>query len=619
MSQPSDKKPERDTFPRPTRWSRLSLQYAAFAENNRPTAVDLARLRAEISRFERKPLVSILVPLGGSSWGLLENSLDSLLGQAYPSWELLACGPAGDGERELLARYERLDARITAVCGGRSANPPGACDEALPYASGEFVGVLEAGDVLAPDALFEMVSAMLAEPLGADLVYSDEDEMDERGERSNPRFKPGWSPDLLLSSDYISRSCLYRRSLLEEVGGFGNFGSAWRRDLHLRLAERTDEILHVPKVLLHSMTKNIGREAREEGRRAVSAALSRRGVEGEVRDGAAPGHFRVRREIRGEPKVSIVIPTRDNVSLLRRCVESIEAMTNHRGYEILIVDNDSADPETVEYLSDVSHRVVRFEGGFNYSSINNFAVSRTDGEHILLLNDDTEVISGEWLSAMLEQSQRPEVGAVGAKLLYPDGRIQHAGVVMEVGNPWTPGRAGHAYKLYDADSPSHLGTLQATCNYSAVTGACMMLRREVFEEVGGFDEENFAVAFNDVDLCLRIRERGYFIVYTPHAKLYHHESASRGLYSDRPEEPRHMRERWGGTLDNDPYYNSNFSLAGDFNLRADLMRPRVLREKNGEAPGGILMHPEFLGEEEFRSYVEGRRREARSSRRVGLV
>jgi GT2 family glycosyltransferase len=263
--------------------------------------------------------------------------------------------------------------------------------------------------------------------------------------------------------------------------------------------------------------------------------------------------------------------------------------------------------------------VVRFEGGFNYSSINNFAVSRTDGEHILLLNDDTEVISGEWLSAMLEQSQRPEVGAVGAKLLYPDGRIQHAGVVMEVGNPWTPGRAGHAYKLYDADSPSHLGTLQATCNYSAVTGACMMLRREVFEEVGGFDEENFAVAFNDVDLCLRIRERGYFIVYTPHAKLYHHESASRGLYSDRPEEPRHMRERWGGTLDNDPYYNSNFSLAGDFNLRADLMRPRVLREQNGEAPGGILMHPEFLGEEEFRSYVEGRRREARSSRRVGLV
>lgn len=568
-------------------------------------------MRAKVAGFERKPLVSILVPSGGSS-DLLERSLDSLLGQIYPYWELRACGSDGG----VLSRYERLDERIKAVGEDRSGGRPGTRDEALSHASGEFVGVLDPGDMLAPDALFETVCALLEELPDAGLVYSDEDEINEKGERSNPRFKPGWSPDLLLSFDYISRSCLFRRKLLEEVGGFRDLGSEWRHDLLLRLTERTDEVLHVPKILYQRCRTKTG-PAHEEGRRVLAEALARRGVEGEVKDGSIPGHFRVKRKVPDESKVSIIIPTRDNVSLLRRCVESIELMTNHRNYEIVIVDNDSDEPETVEYLSATTHRVVRFEGEFNYSRINNFAVSWAEGEYIVLLNDDTEVISGGWLDEMLGHAQRPEVGVVGAKLLYIDGRIQHAGVVTGMGNPWTPGVAGHVYQLYDADSPGHLGTLQTTCNYSAVTAACMMLRREVFEEVGGFDEENLAVAFNDVDLCLRIRERDYLVVYTPHAELYHYEFASRGLYSAKRDELLYMRERWGGLLDADPYYNPNFSLAGDYNLRADMLRPRVLRMGGEEAVG--IVHPEIVGEEEFRSYVKERQREARNSRRTGLV
>ncbi len=544
-------------------------QYPALVRNNRLRASDLVRLRDEASNFGYRPLVSLLLPVSDPRQERLKRSLDSVVSQVYPGWELCVCGDGSTGERakETLALYERLDERIKVTYLEGDSSISGLLNATLSLAQGEFVGLLEGGDELAPDALFEMVR-LLQEHSEADLVYSDEDEIDDEGNRSDPYFKPGWSPDLLLSTNYVSHLSVYRRSLLEELGGFREgFDGCQGYDLVLRATERTDKIYHVPKVLYHrraaagllaSPGGDRGR-VRDRARRALSDALERRGLEGSVEEGYLPDRFRVRFEIKGEPKVSLIIPTRDNYSFLKRCIESVERLTTYRNYELLIIDNNSRDPETLEYLASIPHRVIPFREKFNYSRINNFAVSQAEGEYVLLLNDDTEVTSGGWLEAMLEHAQRPEVGAVGARLLYPDGRIQHAGVIVGVGSPWEPGVAMHSHHFYSSDSPGYAGALTTTTNYSAVTAACMLLRKSLFEEIGGLEEENLPIQFNDVDLCLKIRERGYYIVYTPYAELYHHESVSRGHFSGNRTENLYMREHWGEVMDRDPYYNPNFS------------------------------------------------------------
>jgi GT2 family glycosyltransferase len=607
------------------RRSYVKEQYPALVRNNRLGATGLAHLRDEASNFGFRPLVSIILPVSGPERRWLERTLDSLMGQVYPSWELRVCGDGSTPERarDVLSRYERMDGRIKVTYLEQNASISRSLNMSLSLAEGEFAASLGHGDELPPDALFEMVKLLQEHP-GADLVYSDADEIDEEGNRVDPRFKPGWSPDLLLSTNYISHLSVYRKSLLQEVGGFREeFDGCQGYDLVLRATERTDEIRHVPKVLYHrraatdSSASPGGREShiRDGARRALSEALERRGIEGSVEDGLLPDSLRVRRRIEGEPKISIIIPTRDNVSLLKNCIESIERLTTYRNYEILIVDNDSADPATVEYLGSTPHQVIPFGEEFNYSRINNFGVSQAEGEYVLLLNDDTEVISGEWLHAMLEHAQRPEVGAVGARLLYPDGRVQHAGVLIGVGDTWGPGVATHSHQFYS--SYGYLGAVATTTNYSAVTAACMLLRKSVFEEVEGFDEENLRVAYNDVDLCLRIRERGYLVVYTPYAELYHHESATRG-YTRRPAETSYMRERWGEVLDNDPYYNANFSRgSGDFNLRADLLRPKSLRPE--EDPGSSFKNPLTTSPEELKRNMEAQQRAIRDSPRTGLV
>jgi len=532
-------------------------------------------------------LVSILLPVFNPEREWLELGLDSVMSQIYPGWELCVCGDGSiEGRaREVLERYERLDERIKVTYLEGDTSTSRLLNATLSLARGEFVGSLDPGDELAPDALFEVVKLLQEHP-EADLIYSDVDEIDEKGNRSDPYFKPGWSPDLLLSTNYISDLSIYRKSLLEEIGGFREgFDGCQDYDLVLRASERTGEIHHVPKVLYHRRAGALAfsdsdGHARERTRRVLSEALERRGLEGSVEDGLLPNHFRAKLKIKGEPKVSIIIPTRDNVSFLKRCVESIERLTTYRNYELLIIDNDSRDPATTEYLASIAHRVIPFREEFNYSRINNFGVSQAEGEYVLLLNDDTEVISGGWLEAMLEHAQRPKVGAVGAKLLYPDGRIQHAGVVVGVGSPWGPGVAVHSHQFYSSDSPGYAGAVATITNYSAVTAACMMLRKSLYNEFGGLDEQNFRVQFNDVDLCLRMREKGYFIVYTPYAELYHHESVSRGYLRVNFAENTHMRERWGTVLDKDPYYHANFARdRGDFNLRADLLRPKVLRQE----------------------------------------
>ena len=605
---------------RDPRRSYVEEQYPTLIRNNRLRPGEAVRLRGEASAFGYRPLVSICMPVSNPEPGRLRRALDSVLGQVYPGWELRLCcaAPPEANVKEILSLYGRLDGRIEVSYGTRDAGASGLSNEALSLAGGELVVFLGEEDALAPEALFEVVKLLQDHP-GADLVYSDSDRLDEEGNRCDPHFKPGWSPDLLLSLDYLSHLSVYRRSLLEEVGGFGRGLDGCRHhDLVLRYTELAGSVRHLPKVLYHRRTTADGDAARARGesRRVLSEALRRRGVEGSVEDGELPESFRVRPRISGEPLVSLVIPTRDNVALLKNCVESIERLTTYRNYQILIVDNDSADPETVEYLASTPHRVVPFREPFNYSRINNFAVSRAGGEYVVLLNDDTEVIAGDWLEAMLEHAQSPEVGAVGAKLLYPDDRIQHAGVIVGVGNAWGPGIAVHSHQFYPADSPGHGGVVAATANYSAVTAACMMIRKSLFEDVGGLDAENLRVSFNDIDLCLRLGERGYRIVYTPHARLYHHESVSRG-YGGDPAELLYMRERWGAVMDKDPFYNPNFSRgSGDFNLRADLLRPRLLR---GGDESERFVSPTTTVPEEFQRYIAERRKYVRGSRRTAIT
>jgi GT2 family glycosyltransferase len=597
--------------------------YPALVQNNRLRASDLVRLRDEASSFGYRPLLSVLLAVSGVERESLEGGLDSVLSQIYPHWELCVCGdPAEERTREVLDRYERLDGRIKVTYPDGDASASGLLNTSLSLARGEFVGLLEGGDELAPDALFEVVKLLQEHP-EADLTYSDVDEIDEKGTRTNPHFKPGWSPDLLLSTNYISQLSVYRRSLLEDIGGFREgFDGCNSYDLVLRATERTDEIHHIPKVMYHRRAGagvlSDKSHVRERARRALTDALERRGFEGSVEDGLLSDRFRARFMIRGEPKVSVIIPTRDNVAYLRRCLEGFERLTTYRNYELLIIDNNSRYRETLEYFDSIPHRIIPFRERFNYSRINNFAVSHAEGEYVLLLNDDTEVISGGWLEAMLEHAQRPEVGAVGARLLYPDGRIQHAGVILGVGSPWEAGVAMHSHHFYSSDSPGYAGTLMTTTNYSAVTAACMLMRKSVFDEVGGFEEENLPIQFNDVDLCLRMRERGYYVVYTPYAELYHHESVTRGHFSGERTENLYMREHWGEVMDNDPYYNPNFSRGyGDFNLRADLLRPKAARQEFD-----LTQRPPARGSKDplaHQRYMEAQYRVARSSPRTTII
>jgi GT2 family glycosyltransferase len=592
--------------------SYVKEQYPAMVQNNPLGPSELRRLRREAEGFAYRPLISVVMPVYDPEIRWLERALDSVLAQAYERWELCVCDDRSTDERvpATLSRYARLDDRIRVVRLEENAGISGASNAALSLATGEFVALLDHDDELSPDALFE-VARVLQEHPEADLIYSDVDKIDERGDRVDPNFKPDWSPDLLLSANYISHLGVYRRSILGEVGAFREgFEGAQDYDLVLRFTERADSVHHVPKVLYHWRMAEGSVAANSKNkdyiaarlRRALAEALERRGLAGTVEDGLLPNRLRVRLEIRGEPRVSVVIPTRDNVSLLRRCIGSIEGRTTYPNYEVLIVDNESADPETLAYLASTPHRVVRFEGEFNYSRINNFGVSLAEGEYVLLLNDDTEVVSEGWMEEMLQHAQRPEVGAVGAKLLYPNGRVQHAGVVTGVGHPWMPGIAVHSHQHYPSDSPGYVGALGTLRNYSAVTAACMMVRKSLFEELGGFDEENLPVSFNDVDLCLRMRQGGYSVIFTPHAVLYHHESVSRGRDWNR-EEFLHMRERWGEVLDNDPFYNSNLATgSADFNLRADLLRPVSLRAENHVPP----VHPWAMGKKEREGYLAAR-------------
>lgn len=563
----------RKRFPKSGKESRASTpsnEYQAWFEAHCVKPGDYPGLREEIRAFEYQPCVSIITPVFNTPVKWLEECVQSVLDQVYEKWELILIDDdSSDPELlkflpELVARDERIMLTKVDKRGGISA----ASNRGLELAKGDWLGLLDHDDVLEPDALFQHIK-WLQDHRDADLIYSDEDKLTEQG-LDSPIFKPDWSLDFFLSCNYVCHFTLIRREVLHEVGGFrSEFDGAQDYDLFLRIIQRTTRIDHIPRVLYHwrrsaaSTADNIRRKpgSLETGRLALESYLERQGERGHVTVDWRTHAYWIKRELAQAKKISIIIPVRDRVDLLERCLDSLTRETSYAPYEIVIVDNDSQTEEARAYLSGLKHRMLHYSGPFNFSAINNFAVERTDSPWILFLNNDTEVIDSEWLTIMAEHIQRAEVGVVGPRLLYPDDTVQHGGIVVGVG-----GIAEHAFRGFPAEAPGVCRQLQVTRNYSAVTGACLLTRREVFNKVRGFDEERLPVTFSDVDLCLKIRRAGYLVVYTPFAKLYHHESGTRRRTVE-PLETGVMRERWGSMLEYDPYYNPNLSRErADFSL-----------------------------------------------------
>lgn len=573
------------------------LSYEEWAADCMRVRSDPARASRRVERLSTRPLVSVVMPVYNTPEDALEEAIASVRAQLYPHWELRAHDDASTAPhvRAVLEKHANEDARVRVSFGERNGGISSASNAALALATGDYVALLDHDDMLAPDALLEMVCAI--DETGADLIYSDEDKLDPRGRRFDPFFKPDWSPDFLLSVNYACHLTVARRALVLEAGGFREgFEGSQDYDLWLRLSERTDRVAHVPMVLYHwrqvagSTALDAGNKpaAHERSRRAIAEALARRDALAEVLDGPVPTTFRLVRQLAAEPLVSVIIPTRDRVDLVAQAVEGLERGTDYRNLEIVIVDNGSTDPETLAYLERSPHRVIRDDGPFNFPRLNNRAAAEARGELLLLLNNDTEPLERGWLRAMVEHAVRPEVGAVGARLLYPSGKLQHAGVVLGIG-----GVAGHSHKYLPGNTSGYFHAVDLIRNVSAVTGACLLVRREVFHEVGGLDERNLAVAFNDVDFCLRLRERGYLVVYTPHALLTHYESESRG-FDLNPREIDFMLARWGERLARDPYYSPNLSLSReDFAL--DLSKPDGYRVGT-ESPAAELPGVELTGE-----------------------
>jgi GT2 family glycosyltransferase len=555
--------------------------YPRWIARNARSAAQLEQLAADVAALPYQPLISVVTPVYNTEPQWLRACIESVRRQAYKNWELCVCDDASASPAtiEVLRDYEsdpRIRVRYLSVNGGISA----ASNAALELARGDFIALLDHDDELAPDALAEVVKHLNARP-GAQVIYSDEDKLDLQGARCEPHFKPDWSHDHFLTCMYMCHLMVIRRSLVEEAGGFRTgYEGAQDYDLLLRildrLGDRTEEIHHIPRVLYHwrklpQSTASAGAAkpwALDAGRRALEDYVRRNTIDAEVLPGGGPGLYRVRRRVRGTPLVSIVIPTAgklrsDGRDVLAQAIHSVVRHTSYDRYEFVVVlggsrDNHDLPASSYRALEGTRHQVLKFErlGLFNFSASINAGAAAASGEHLLLFNDDLEAISGDWLTAMLELSQEPAIGAVAPKLLYPDGRLQHIGIVLGVA-----GVAAHAFHQHPGVSPGYGGSAMIVRNYSAVTAACLMTRRDVFEAVGRFDER-FPIDFNDIDYCLRVRRAGYRVVYTPWAQLHHHESASFGVRRQDFTVLSEMRRRWADVIDNDPYYNPN--LTRDF-------------------------------------------------------
>jgi len=561
-----------------------TIDYHAFIKRNDAlSSEDLRAIESHIPQLPQKPVLSIIMPVYNPPVDFFITALDSVLTQYYPYWELCIADDASTDScvKELINAYVQKDNRIKVTYRSENGHISAASNSALAIATGEFIVLMDQDDVIPPHALYHIAVEINRHPDVA-LIYSDEDKIDEYGYRSDPYFKSDWNPDLFYSQNMFSHLGAYRTSLVRELDGFrlGLEGSQ-DYDLALRCIACTNSstIKHIPRILYHwrihlestASSSNAKPYAIIAGKNAINEHLECQGIQGKA-DFVGHGYRVLYCLPAILPLVSLIIPTRDQVEVLKKCIESIQAKTDYPNYEVLVLDNQSQDESTLAYLASLTHdrrfSVIKYDAPFNYSAINNYAVKLARGEIIGLVNNDIEVINSDWLSEMVSHVLRPEIGAVGAKLLYGNGKIQHAGVILGMG-----GLAGHAHKFTNGLESGYFGRSNLTQTLSAVTAACLLVRKEVYEQVGGLDEKNLTVAFNDVDFCLKVREAGYRNIYTPYATLYHHESISRGQENSPEKQARFlsevtfMQKKWGDKIKVDPYYNPNLTLtAEDFSL-----------------------------------------------------
>ncbi|ARP84102.1 glycosyl transferase family 2 [Bordetella genomosp. 8] len=547
-------------------------------------------LTAAVARMPLRPTISVLMPVYNPDPKWLVAAIESVRKQIYPDWELcIADDASGDPRiRETLEQYRAKDARIKIVFRDRNGHISAASNSALELASGEWICLFDHDDLLSEHALFWIAEAIATHP-GAGLVYSDEDKITEKDERREPHFKPDWNYTLFLSYNLISHLGAYRTAAVKALGGFRlGYEGAQDYDLALRYVEtlRPEQIIHVPRVLYHwrihaSSTAQAGDAkpyALVAGEKALNDHLGRIGVR--ARATLQPrGYYRVRYDLPETlPLVSLIIPTRNGESLVRQCIDSIREKTRYSNYEIILVDNGSDDPAALRYFGELARTdgvtVVRDDRPFNYSALNNQAVAMARGEFVALVNNDIEVISPDWLGEMVSLALQPGIGAVGARLLYPNNLLQHGGVILGLG-----GIAGHGHKHFPRNHPGYFYRAILTQEMSAVTAACLLVRRQIYQEVGGLEENKLSVAFNDVDFCIRLRQAGYRNVYAGYAELYHHESVTRG-FEDTPEkkarfkaESEYMKSTWPGILAADPAYSPN--LTRDYEDFSYAWPPRI--------------------------------------------
>jgi len=552
---------------------------------------DLKRIREQIAEFHHSPLISILLPVYNSNLKWLRRAILSVQKQLYPHWELCIVDDASTDRKiwPFLQRCARQDRRIKLMRRTENGHISAASNDALHLATGEFVALLDHDDELAPTALYFVALALNKNP-DLQLLYSDEDKLDAQNRRFEPYFKSDWNPELFLAQNFVSHLNVFRTELVRKVGGFRiGFEGSQDYDLALRCIEQIgpEDIEHLPWVLYHwragdqSTASNATAKpyAQEAARRAVEEHLKRTGILGTV----VPSHgvyLQTKYALPNErPMVSIIIPTRDQASSLKKCVYSIFEKTDYPAYELIVIDNGSYDSEALEFLAELKKRggvrVERIDDAFNYSRLNNRGVELARGSLVALLNNDVEVLHANWLGEMVSRAIQPKVAMVGARLWYPNGTIQHGGVILGAG-----GIAGHAHAGLRRDEPGYFARAHLAQDVSAVTTACALVKRDVYLQVGGFDE-NLSVTFNDIDLCLRLREARYRILWTPYAELIHHESASRGFDNSAPKQVRflaevdYMKSKWGDILKRDPFYNPNLSL--DENLFTLAFPPRTTK------------------------------------------
>jgi glycosyltransferase involved in cell wall biosynthesis len=556
----------------------IDNEYLKWITFHEPDAEALKLQQSESLHLSYKPKISIIVPVYNTDRNMLASMINSVLSQTYDNWEL--CIVDGNSDvpyiKDVLLEYAGRDARIKVSFLERNYNIAGNSNRALKLATGEFIIFLDHDDELAPFALYEVVKVLNELP-EIDVIYSDEDKINPSGKRCAPFFKPDWSPDLLMSVNYICHLLIIRKTVLAKIGDFREgYDGAQDYDLVLRSISETSKIVHIPKILYHwrmhsdSTAQNIYSKdyAHESGKRALRDYLSRNGIDADVCDGAGITNYRTRYRFKHMPKVSIIIPFKDKFRFLKRCIDSIIQKSSYKNYGLILVSNNSTEKKLIDYLDKLRGlpfvKILHYNESFNYSKLNNYAVKHSDGEVLLFLNNDTEVISEDWIESMLEHAMRKEVGAVGCKLLYPNNTIQHAGVIVGL-----TGFAGHVFSRLPDDAYTYFGSVDFVRNFLAVTGACMMVRRDMFVEIGGFDER-FILCGSDVEICFRLIAHGYRIVYTPFARLYHHEAITRGKEIPTEDFKLSLSAYNKYLNDGDPYYNSNLTrLKTDCSLRGN--------------------------------------------------